>query len=98
VRGGCTEPEGPVGGCPECPLARLDLAMATPRGAVVDRAFRLARRKNAGFAIIADTLPADLVVAVELLVEEEREYLDERRHRDEEAAAAQREADKRMGR
>jgi len=72
--------------------------MATPRGAVVDRAFRLARRKNAGFAIIADTLPADLVVAVELLVEEEREYLDERRHRDEEAAAAQREADKRMGR
>jgi hypothetical protein len=73
----------------------LDQATDGPLGPVVERAFQLARRKNAGFPLPpAETLPADVVMAVEILAEEERGYLEERHDREETADAVRRELGK----
>ena len=94
VRGGCSHPDGEERSCPECPLHRLDSEMAGPLGDLIHRGHELARAKAAGFTLGLD-LPADEVLAVEILHEEHLAYLDERRQRDEEAASVQRELRKR---
>ena len=72
--------------------------MVGPLGNIIRRAFRLVRRKNAGFLLTADNLPADVVAALEILHEEQQVYLDERRQRDEEIDSAKRELAKQKGR
>ena len=72
--------------------------MVGPLGNIIRRAFRLVRRKNAGFQLIADNLPADVVAGLEILHEEQQAYLDERRQRDEEIDSAKRELAKQKGR
>jgi hypothetical protein len=90
--GGCTDDHGPEGSCPNCPLHWLDEQMAGPLGRVLEQAFRLLRRKAAGFPMpAAETLPADLVAAVEILTEEQQAYQGERQQQDEREIAVKRE-------
>lgn len=95
VRGGCSNEHGPEGSCPECPLNTLDDAMRGPLGGVIERAHRLMRRKEAGFLLVAEKLPADVVAAVQILHEERQAYLAEQRDREEEIASVKREMGKR---
>ncbi len=69
--------------------------MRGPLGGVIERAHRLMRRKEAGFLLVAEKLPADVVAAVQILHEERQAYLAEQRDREEEIASVKREMGKR---
>jgi hypothetical protein len=76
-------------------MLRLDEAMRGPLGGIVEWGFQLTRQKKAGFPMAIDGLPSLAVSAVEILWEEEQDFIDERRGRDEEAESVKRELGKR---
>lgn len=67
--------------CATCPLDRLDAALAGNTGALIRRATDMKAIMSSGITITLDEINADELYAM-LIVQEERDRLEEERHGD----------------